>query len=75
MPLWRASLTLAPSTIRKRRERKMKCCSCEKEVDTKNNDVPPKWYGIHVGADLKKVVCDECIKTSDGMAKYEKRDW
>lgn len=45
----------------------MKCCKCNKEVDINENEIPPKWFGMYVACELKKVVCAECIKKD--------RDW
>ena len=49
----------------------MKCCHCEKEIDVGKSPVPPKWFGKYSNADLRKVICAECIKTKDGMEKYQ----
>jgi hypothetical protein len=52
----------------------MKCCSCSKELDVNKDSVPPKWYGMYVNAELRKVICADCIKTPEGRAKYDKRE-
>jgi hypothetical protein len=50
----------------------MKCCCCNAELDVSVNDVPPKWYGVIVGAVLTKVICAKCLKTDEGAEEYER---
>jgi hypothetical protein len=52
----------------------MKCCSCKKEVDLNDREVPPKWYGRHSFSEIVKVICADCIKTEEGRKEYDKRD-
>jgi len=48
----------------------MKCCKCDKEIDTKKCEIPPDWFGMYRGCELLKVICAECIKKPEN-----KEDW
>lgn len=45
----------------------MKCCACNKEIDTGKNNIPPAWFGRYYVAELIEVICAAC------MAEPEKR--
>jgi len=47
----------------------MKCCKCNKELDVKVSEIPPKWFGMYTMGELFKAICAECIK------KPENKSW
>jgi hypothetical protein len=49
----------------------MKCCVCNKEVDEKNNNIPPKWYGKYTCGKLIELICDVCIRKPEGIKKWK----
>lgn len=49
----------------------MKCCVCDKEVDEKKHEIPPKWYGKYISCKLLEVICGECIKKPEGRKRWE----
>jgi len=51
---------------------KMKCYICKKEVNVKDNTVPPKWFGKWSGDKLIDVICSECIKDDKNLVKWRK---
>jgi len=48
----------------------MKCCKCNKEIDTSKNTIPPNWFGVYNMSKLTKVICSDCIRKPEN-----KEDW
>ena len=48
----------------------MKCCCCDKEVEEKLNEIPPKWYGKYLAGKLTEVICSECLKKPENKSKW-----
>lgn len=40
----------------------MKCCKCDKEVDEKVSEIPPRWFGVYNAGKLVRIICDECLR-------------
>lgn len=53
-----------------RKEKKMKCCKCDKEIDTSKYIIPPDWFGMYNMGKLIKVICLDCIRKPEN-----KEDW
>ena len=50
----------------------MKCCVCGKEVEVDKHHLPPMWYGKYEGCKQIAVICEACIATPEGKAKWKK---
>ena len=48
----------------------MRCCVCEKDVDEKTDEIPPKWYGKYLSGKLMEVICGECIAKPENKSKW-----
>ena len=48
----------------------MKCCTCDRELDTTVCVIPPAWFGLYLGATLIKVICKDCIRDPEKKASY-----
>ena len=61
-----------------RKETKMKCCTCDKEIDITNNKVVDEehaeWYGNYHdgGTEPGRVICYGCIQDPVKREKYIK---
>jgi len=51
----------------------MKCCKCEKEVDTTKHVIPAEWYGLYRNSNLKEVICSECLLKPGGREWWSNR--
>ena len=50
----------------------MNCCECNKILDEKDESIPKKWFGKFDGWKVFKLICCECIKDPEKLARWRK---
>ena len=46
----------------------VECCVCKTEIDTKDSDIPARWFGLYHWRALARIICADCAKKPENKA-------